>query len=209
MASPTIIAQKPGVTVIQGDKELQALCASLAYKVKNTIARQVLTVEANRLMPMSRDLVHVRTGDLKRSLIVAVKMMPRKGRIRVTYGPKKERVVRDMDTGLTGLFQGRMSLAARQKYKVLRDPTRYAHLLELGTRPHTVRARAGKLLQNPLTGQTYGRQVTISAKPYPFMAPVFTAQAPGALHNILAEARRMIEAAVNKARTRALVNTGA
>lgn len=187
-----------GTVYVTGDVEFQKLCKDLSSKVKNQIARKVMTVEAKRFLPLSRAMVPTRTGALKKSLIVAVKVSPRKGSIRVSYGPKKERIVRDMTTGLTGKFQGRMSLAARQQYKILRDPTRYAHLVELGTRPHKVRSRNGVLLRDT-TGRTFGRVVTVSAKPHPFMRPVFDANAAGAISNILAESRRLIEQEVRNA----------
>lgn len=194
-------APKTSTTYVTGDAEFIKLCADLSYKVKNKIARKVLLFEAKRFLPMSQALIPVKSGALKRSMIVAVKVSTRKGWIRVSYGPKKERTVLDTKTGQTGLFRGRMSLAAAQQYKVLQDPTRYAHLVELGTRAHKVTAKGPYMLRSKATGKSYGRSAMVSAKPHPFMRPVFDSNAAGAVQNIVTNARQMIEQEVRNAAT--------
>lgn len=46
----------------------------------------------------------------------------------------------------------------------------YGKYLELGTDPHTVTVKSAKVLANQKTGQVFGRSVTVSMKPRPWMS---------------------------------------
>jgi hypothetical protein len=63
------------------------------------------------------------------------------------------------------------------------SPSRYAHLVEKGTKAHVVRAKNAKVLAR--SGTIFGKQVTVSARPKPFLEPTVRSRGPAAIakHN--------------------------
>lgn len=151
----------PGVdvTIELDDAQLRALAfrmLSLPGKIQKNVIGQALARGAAPIIKAARALVPVRFGLLKRSL-----------------GVKRR--------SYTGGATQMAIIGARSEIRTAKDwPVKYSHLVELGTKPHSI--KLGKALE--LNGVPLPAGTVIhhpGAKPKPFLRPAIQGQAQAAL----------------------------
>ena len=113
-----------------GDKELKRAFKQLARldeRKKNTIVRQALGKAAKPILKNARARVPVESGLLKKSLGVKTKTYRRSGVSIAVIGPRK-----GFKTKVGGV-KTRVGSAKGDETRQVRNPAKYAHLVELGT----------------------------------------------------------------------------
>jgi HK97 gp10 family phage protein len=146
---------------------------ALPQKVQNTIAKKATIEIARPILHAAESNVKQDTGTLHNALGLRIKIMPRKGRIRVSVGPRK-------------------GMATTDERGRVRNAVRYAHLVEFGTSAH------GLARKSPKNKQRNNSQHP-GAKAQPFMTPAFQSQAPSSLAKQMAVATKEIEREAKKA----------
>lgn len=107
---------------VTGDKELIARLLELEPKVRNRVLRPAVTAAARPIRAAAKASVPVRFGALKKSIDLKVKTY-RKG-VSAIIGPRS-----DVSYTHTDMF-GRQTTV---------KPSKYAHLVEGGAKPHVIR----------------------------------------------------------------------
>jgi HK97 gp10 family phage protein len=107
---------------MSGGRELQRALAKFSPGRQRAIARRALASASTLTLRAAKQRAPVETGLLRKSLGKKTKTYPNKGTVVVAIGPR---------TGFRRLVRVKGKL-------VRRNPTKYAHLVEFGSRPHTV-----------------------------------------------------------------------
>lgn len=107
---------------IEGMEALQNKLRALAPASQRRVLRPALQKEGTRILQRARQNVPVQTKMLRRSLGQKTRTYPNGGVI-VVVGPRR---------GFRQVIAGKP-----------RNPTKYAHLVEFGTRPHSIATRVG------------------------------------------------------------------
>lgn len=137
-----------------GDKELIAKLMALGPKVYKNVVSKAARRAMAPVIKTARQLAPKETGQLRKSIGVKQKKYPRNGRIVTIVGP---RTGFEITTTVDTIFG---------KLKTTRNPVKYAHLVEYGTRAHTLASVDGdklKIMSHP------------GATAKPFMRPAFDA----------------------------------
>jgi HK97 gp10 family phage protein len=179
--------------------DLRAKLADLKAKLPESINRRALNAAAAVVRDRARELVPVRTGALKKSIISDTKRTrDRKsyyGRVTIksgTYsiiekiskrGKKSTRLVRDSKG--KGLPKGRIR------------PRNYAAQVETGTASHSVRAGSTKKRPRPSKDKAHP-----GSRPQPFMRPAFQEKQAEAIAKYVEVARAGIAGIAAKPRQR-------
>lgn len=122
---------------VDGLQQLFASLASLENKIKRKILRKAATAAGGIILKRARQLVIKDTGLLKKSLGKKIKAYP-SGVVVAVVGPRK------------GFRQPVTRIKGRKTPKTeIANPTKYAHLVELGT----VKAPARPFLKPAIDGQ--------------------------------------------------------
>lgn len=142
-------------------------------KVAKKALRAGVSKAGQLLKRAAKGKVVRKSGHLARSMYSKVKTFRNTGRVIAVVGPRtgmKQTVVRD----------GR---------SVLSNPTRYAHLVELGTKPHAI-GRGSNSRKGIQTGRIHP-----GSKPQPFLEPSLAEQRPAmayAVEHALVDAIRRL-----------------
>lgn len=110
---------------IEGVEKLQALMKNLTAQVSRRVLRPALNAEGSKVVAQAKRLVPKVTGLFKKSLGKKTKTYVQSGNIIVVAGPR---------TGFKQVVAGKP-----------RDPVKYGHLVEFGTRPHIVKVHQARL----------------------------------------------------------------
>lgn len=158
-----------------GDKELIAKLNGLGGKVYKKVVAQASRKAFAPVMKTAKQLAPVESGLLKKSIGVKQKKYPRAGRIVTIVGPRMghaEEVYVDTPMG---------------PMKRRRDPVKYAHLVEFGTRPHSTSQGAENRIRGDSDENRLGFTIAMQggddhpgAKAQPFMRPAFDGNEPRA-----------------------------
>lgn len=170
------------VTVTGLAETIRSIRGLMRYEVQKRLAREMDVAAQPILMGAKAALQAqgaVRSGALLDAMVTVPKVMPNKGRISVIIGPKKQRTV---TSKITGKQSQRAALYMVNGRAAI--PAKYAHLVELGTRPHPYQMRTRKGIESFMHP---------GGKAKPFLGPSFDAAAPGLLAEIGAAAGRVIE----------------
>ncbi|MCC6797718.1 MAG: HK97 gp10 family phage protein [Candidatus Hydrogenedentes bacterium] len=135
--------------VLTGDKELIAKLNGLGGRVYRKV---VARASRKAFAPVAKDAkakAPKETGLLKKSMGVKQKRYPRAGRIITLVGPR------------TGFATDVTVNTPSGERTMRRDPVKYAHLVEYGTAPHSIKIGDGEPYQHP------------GGAPKPFMRPAF------------------------------------
>lgn len=174
-------ARRDGITVsIDGLQEALKGLDGWNKAVRYRVTRDAVNAGAGVLRDGARRNVATETKLLKNNLVVKT-FVPRDDSgiyCKVGARRKVKKAVRVTPKGITRTL-GKKGLAtameggAKLRY---RSPTRYAHLVEFGTKRHEVRVKNAAILSDGV--RAFGQSVMVSAKPKPFMS--FTVRSLGA-----------------------------
>lgn len=146
-------------------KVLERLARFKSQSVRNRILRPALQAATKPLLDRARANVPVDQGWLRRSLGRRTQTYRQSGVVMVLVGPRTG-WQRNKKTGQRKLT----AYGAKLRGKTKQRPTQYAHLVEFGTRPHSV-ARGARLKKKK--GRT--SKPHPGARPRPFLQPAFDA----------------------------------
>jgi HK97 gp10 family phage protein len=135
---------------------------------RSKILRKAINAAARPVLKAARGLVPVQSGLLKKSLGMKVKTYRKSGTVIAIIGPR------------TG-FKREVTVGGQ---KQLRNPTKYAHLVELGRQ--AVRVKKKKVLAG--SGRFFGKSVQ-AARPQSFLRAAWQAQKSAAENTI----RRLVQ----------------
>lgn len=161
---------------IQGLAEVVATLKGLPAKLQRKIMRKALSKATKGTVAAARRLVPRETGLLKKSIGRKVVTYKESGVLVVVIGPRK-----GFRQDVTRRGRGKPSIA---------DPVNYAHLVEFGTKPHSLlkgassRGRLKKATAD-LVARGIGK-IHPGAKARPFLRPAFD-QTKGQILQIFAE----------------------
>lgn len=159
---------------IEGGRELERALIKLADKVQRKIIKKAIRKPARSIVKMAKTLVPRESGLLAASLGTKIKQFKRSGTIVGIMGPRtKFKAPKKVVARLGGSFEKR-------------KPANYAHLIELGTKPH---------IQPTFMGG--GMHPGSPAKP--FLGPAMDAHKSKAFKMMGDELRKGIEAEARKA----------
>lgn len=127
--------------VLTGDKELIAKLNGLGPKVYRKVVKQASRKAFAPVVKTAKEKAPKETGLLKKSIGVKQKAYPRAGRMVTIVGPR------------TGFAQEVVVSTPFGPKKVKRDPAKYAHLVEYGTRPHSTAALANNRIRPNKDGE--------------------------------------------------------
>lgn len=196
-----------------GAKDLQRMLVGWKPAAMRRIVRPGVDKSSRVVSRAAKARVSVETGLLKRSIGVRVRTYP-SGNVVGVVGPRKGFKRPIIRTRATGKGQAKGTAGIRLVY---RDPTKYAHLVEGGTRAHALgkgsrlvrksavvtAATRGKYRRGAVyatsAGEQQGRRHP-GATPKPFLEPAFRASLPAMRQTmreeikkgVLKEARRML-----------------
>lgn len=108
---------------IEGIEKVQAILKGLPPQIARRVLRPALTAEGSKVVTQGKRLVPQATGLLKKSLGKKTKTYTGSGTVIVVVGPRS----------------GFKTVIAGKKH----DPTKYAHLVEFGAKPHSIVSRFG------------------------------------------------------------------
>ena len=132
-----------GAVSIQGLAELERFMAQFPEKIQARVARNAMAAGARVIRDEAKKIVPVRTGALRRS---------------IRSGSKRER-----DGMVTATIR-----AGRRGKKTDNTPF-YAHMVEYGTKPHSIAPKNRKALK---IGDRYASSAVIpTVRPKPYMRP--------------------------------------
>lgn len=158
---------------LTGDKELMDKLNSLGSKVYRKVIKQASRRAFAPVIKTAKEKAPKETGLLKKSIGVKQKAYPRAGRMVTIVGPRtgfEKEVTVDTPYG---------------PKKVKRDPSKYAHLVEYGTRPHSTAALTSNRIRPNKDGEVseenrIGFEIAMQggdnhpgATAKPFMRPAF------------------------------------
>lgn len=165
---------------IDGLAELHAACKQLPANIRNNIMRGALRAGGNVIAVEARRRVPVRSGQLQASIRVSV----RKTLYGITASVKAGDRFR--------VFKGK-GTATKYPYRTRRagggfdyHAPFYAHFVEFGTKPHTIKPRRGKRLAFVVVSKVVAVPMVKhpGTKPRPFLGPAFDAKWQAALEVI-------------------------
>jgi hypothetical protein len=162
---------------LKGVKQAMKALEELPRRIAHKHLRIALNAGGGILKRTAESQVPASTGLLKKSLGVKVKIPDASFNIKhhgkaayVVIGPRRNFVRASANkNGKTALLSDKKALKrvlGGGKVKT-RNPARYAHLVHGGTKSHSVSVKAARVLSNGM--QTFGRRVTIRAKPNQFL----------------------------------------
>lgn len=170
------------VTVTGLADTIRSIRGLMRLEVQQRIARAIDTVAQPIMLQARGNLVQsgaVRSGALMDALVTVPKVNPNRGRISVIIGPKKQRI------NASGQSRAKVyKVGSRNAI-----PAKYAHLVELGTRPHTYRMRTRRGIESFLHHGSRAK---------PFLGPAFAMAEGTILDGIGAEVGAIIEAQAHK-----------
>jgi HK97 gp10 family phage protein len=150
---------------------------SLKQGMQNTILRKAIRAGAKSPREAAKRMAPRDSGLLARSISVRIGTNRKTGAVYAVVGPKRGVIARKK---AGALLPGR--------------PSKYAHLVEFGTRPHSL-ASGDKLARRTQAGrQASGGRRHPGAKPHPFLAPAWRTTAMVAREDM----RRVVEEEVAK-----------
>lgn len=182
---------------LTGVKEAMAAFENVPPRVAQRHLRIALNAAGGILKKAAEGQVPSATGLLKKSLGVKVKIPDASFNIKhhgkpayVVIGPRRGFVRASVNkSGVASLLSDRKALK-----RVLgggkvntRNPARYAHLVHGGTQSHVVAVRNARVLSNG--AMTFGRRVTIKAKPNRFLDRAASQAGPAATTKMLTKLR--------------------
>jgi HK97 gp10 family phage protein len=140
---------KVSIQTLGGDKIFSRL--SGMGKAANKIVKKAMGEAGKIILKEAKGGIPRESGLLKKSMGRKVKVYRGSGAVVAIVGPRTGFVQIVDVKGLGGI-----------RHSVLRDPTKYAHLVEGGTKPHSLQKRGGG-------GQRRGPQTHPGARPHPFL----------------------------------------
>lgn len=158
---------------LTGDTELIAKLNGLGPKVYRKVIKSASRKAFAPVVKTAKEKAPKETGLLKKSIGVKQKAYPRAGRLVTIVGPR------------TGFAQEVSVDTPFGPKKVKRDPSKYAHLVEYGTRPHSTAALANNRIRTNKDGEVseenrIGFEIAMQsgdnhpgAAAKPFMRPAF------------------------------------
>lgn len=171
------------VTMTGLPETIRALRGLMRMEVQEQISREIDSVARPVIVQAKANIIGqdaIRTGGLFDSMITVPKINPLKETISVIAGPGKRKTVVSMVTGK------RSQMAATYKNgKRTEKPSKYAHLVEFGTRPHVFQVRTRKGIES---------FAHPGARARPFLGPAFDVAAPTMTDDIGRAVGRVIEA---------------
>ena len=172
-----------------GVKEVVENLRAMGITLTQTAIRRALYKGAVVLRDEARRRVPVRSGALKKSIVAVTDRLAGKGSDHIAKVTIKRNRYTITDKGRLKLFKGKTWGGVAQELRVV--PRKYAHLVEFGSRPHTIKI--------PKRGE---RQITINhpgGAPKPYMRPALSAKRGEAIAAVTDELRRQGEQARVKA----------
>lgn len=164
---------------------------SLRKSKMQSIARRSLLKGAAVIRDAARQKVRKRSGALAKSLVART---TRKGKtrdeVRAYVSVDRRSFVRGAKGGAKGKKKGEVASSGDI------NPRNYGHLVEFGSKPHTIRAKKGKAVMTPEGPRAQVQHP--GTAPHPFMRPAYDEKSGEAVAVVGATARQLIEKEVGK-----------
>mgnify|MGYP006935485075 CR=1 FL=1 len=191
--------KRGGVSVhmdLTGDKKLIAALNSLGGTQLNKIVRAAETKAMRPMAKSAKANAPVETGTLKKSIGVKTKTYRRSGTVVTVVGPRigfEREVTVETPTG--------------ERIREVRNPSKYAHLVEFGTAAHAVKKGAINVIRHNTEREREGLAIAQSAtatekhrgaQKKPFLRPAFDSNKGGAQAILHAELGRGVEKLAKK-----------
>lgn len=165
------------VVRIDGLAELREACKQLPANIRNNIMRGALRAGGNVIAEEARRRVPARSGQLKASIRVSVRPTPQGMAASVKAGDRF-RVFKGKGTATKNPYRTRRAGGGFNYHAPF-----YAHFVEFGTKPHTIKPKRGKRLAFVVASRVVAVPMVKhpGTKARPFMGPAFDAKWQAAL----------------------------
>ena len=204
------------VTVaIDGLPEAMVALSGFSVGIQKVQTRNAISKGAGVLKGGAIRRVQVESGTLKKNLIAKITQKRTNVGARIGARTRVKAAVMDTPSGMkvvstiTRKQDGTLKITGRKRLLKLfargvrgsiRSPSKYAHLVEKGTRLHTVSVKTKRVLAR--SGAVFGTSVQIKAKPHPFLEPTARIDGPSAVRQSIEKLKGGIEIERAKAMAR-------
>lgn len=165
---------------INGLDQLLATLKDVELAVKTKIVRRAMRHAGQIVLNAARSRVPTETGLLKQSLAIKYKYYPTSATAVAIVGPRTK-------------FRRMVQRSSRvvKKYRILSNPSNYAHLVEFGTRPHALGRGSDRVRRSGRNGPQRGRMHP-GAVAKPFIGPALASSRSAAIQAMTTELAKNI-----------------